>query len=129
VTTTQVLIVMLALVAIAAFAALTRYGVRRAELESEDRRVIQQAHDREVARAVADAARADASAGRGPADGTRMGVHVGPHLIQGARVLRDAPEAEGWVVLEGAELLEGTRATPLGGRQWLRAAQWMQELP
>lgn len=128
--TTQVLIVAVAAVLIVALVAVGQWRIRADALEAEDRRESAREARRAEAleRDAATAATAGARRALGPVDGAKVGVHVGPHLVQGTRVLRDAPEAEGWLVLDGAELLEGTRSTPLGGRQWLAGAQWLQEL-
>lgn len=128
--TTQVLIVVVGAVLITAMVALTRWRVREAELAAEDshdqRQIGAQRSARE--RDAASLAAVGARRALGPANGAKLGVHVGSHLVRGTRVRRGEPEAEGWIVLDDAELLEGTRATPMGGTQWLRDPQWMQEL-
>lgn len=88
---------------------------------------------REARRERGEAAAAELAARRerrdaGPRDGALLGVHVGAQVIRGTRVLRDAPEADGWTVLADAEMLDGGKSTPLGGRQWLAGASWIQEL-
>lgn len=129
-TTTQVLIVCVAAVLVVGLVALAKWRVRVEELALEERReqalrVIQAAdHERNAQHAAA----LIAGRSRGPNDGAKIGVHVGSHLIRGTRVLRDASEAQGWIVLDDAELLEGNKQTPVGGRQWLHGSQWMQEI-
>lgn len=128
--TTQVFIVCLALVVVVVVVAVAQWRIRADALAAESAR----ANAAEAALAAArrrieaQAGAAAASRALGPADGAKVGVHVGSHLIQGTRVRRGEPEADGWIVLDGAELLEGSRSTPLGGRQWLRDVQWLQEL-
>lgn len=128
--TTQVLIVAVTVVVVVAIAAVTLWRVHADELAAaalrgrDEAGALQACAERDsAALAVAESRRA-----LGPADGARVGVHLGQHLIQGKRVLRDDADADGWIALDDAELLEGARATPLGGRQWLREAQWIQEL-
>lgn len=128
--TEQVLIVALALVVIVAIVAFAQWRIRVDELAAEEHRVSGVEASRAAGRARDEDRKAEVAAlqAPGPAEGAKVGVHVGDHLIQGTRVLRDDPDAKGWIVLDGAELLDGARATPLGGRQWVREAQWVQEL-
>jgi hypothetical protein len=128
--TLQVLIAAVTLALVVGEVAYVRYRMRHEELAAEDRRMEAQAAAGIRRREAEDDAAALAAAARerGPADGTKVAVHVGPHLVQGKRVLRGEPEADGWIVLDDADLIEGTRSTPLGGRQWLPGTQWLQEL-
>lgn len=127
--TTQVLIVSLAAVVIVAVIALAKWRIRVDEIAGEELRARESARaGRERRAAAAEEAAVRLPGPSGPADGAQIGVHIGAQLVKGTRVMRNAPEAEGWIVLEDAELLEGVRATPLGGRQWVPAGNWMQEL-
>jgi hypothetical protein len=124
-TTTQLLIVCLAVVLIAVVAAVTKWRVRMDELAAELAAVEDR---REERREMEQAAKERAQpSGLGPPDGTQLAVYVGAHLVRGNRVQRNDPDAADWIVLEDAELIDGPRATPLGGRAWLRR-QWLQEL-
>lgn len=129
-TTAQLLIVCLTVLAVAGAAAGAWSQVRRdatsAELARERQRMEERAAARE-AEAASAAARA-ARRGVGPPDGAVLGVHVGTQVIRGTRVLRDAEEADGWVVLDDASVHDGGKSTPLGGRQWLQGHGWTQEL-
>jgi hypothetical protein len=117
----------LASVAVVAFAWLwARRDAARVDIVRQDR-TREAAREHREAMASADAERA-ARRAAGPQDGTLLGVHVGSQVIRGTRVLRDAAEADGWLVLEDASLLEGRTETALGGRQWIAGAPWIQEL-
>lgn len=129
-TTAEVLIVSLSAVVIVAVVALAQWRIRVDEIAGNEVRARQQAIEaREATARRAATAEAALPGAMGPADGAKLGVHIpGGQLIQGTRTLRDAREAEGWIVLDDAELLEGVRSTPLGGKQWIRDTGWMQEL-
>lgn len=124
----------LAAVAIVAIAWLwVRKDASSAELarQNEARAAAREARDAERERAAADAVSAAERGARddaGPQDGALLGVHVGAQVIRGTRVLRGSADADGWLVLEDASLLEGRSETPLGGRQWLAGSSWVQEL-
>jgi hypothetical protein len=123
--TGEVAIIAVAAIVIVAIVALASWRMKAAEIEGEASR----SHDAEAARGDAREAREAAALHPiGPPDGAKMVVHVGLHDVQGTRVLRDAPEAQGWIVIDDAELLDGNKRIPVGGRQWLHGAQWMQEL-
>ena len=109
---------------------LVRKDATSAEIVRQDHARAAAREEREGRREVeaADAAVRAARRDAGPADGAVLGVHVGSQVVRGTRVLRDAPEADGFLVLEDAEVLDGAKATALGGRQWLKAASWTQEL-
>lgn len=130
-TTSQTLIVSLAAVVIVAVIALAQWRVRLAELASDDAKAARSSEERLAGRereAALETARA-ARVAMGPDDGAKLGVHIaGGQLIQGTRVKRGDSAAEGWIVLDDAELLEGVRSTPLGGKQWIRDTGWLQEL-
>lgn len=127
--TIQVLIVSVAAFAIVAAIAFAKWRI------DADALIAQEARARASEQAGVERRKVDAEAKAampraafGPEDGAKLGIHIGGQLIQGTRVMRGAREAEGWIVLDDAELLEGVRATPLGGRQWIPAGSWMQEL-
>lgn len=130
-TTVEVLIVSLAAVVIVAVVALAQWRIRVDEIAGNEVRARQQAIEaREAAerRAAATEAAAALPGPSGPEDGTVVGVHVGGQVVRGTRVLRGDAAAVGWIVLDDADLLDGTRTTPLGGRQWLPDETWKQEM-
>lgn len=127
--TTQVLIVSLAAIVIVAVIALAKWRIRVDEIAGEEARArASEQAGLERRRIDAEAKAVAPLAAFGPEDGAQIGVHIGAQLVKGTRVMRAASEAEGWIVLDDAELLEGVRATPLGGRQWIRGADWLQAL-
>lgn len=131
--TTQVLIVSLAALLAVALVVVTRYYTRAAELALEDSR-----GERAAASRVAELsteleqrrAEADASGPAGPAEGTKVAIHVTGRDVQGTRVRVGEPAADGWIVLDDAAFVTGDRTQPLGGRQWFREGpgMWIQEL-
>lgn len=125
--TTVVLIIALASVAIVAIICFAQYRTTLAGLARDELKNERDATDRAERRGQ-DAAVAALHRPSGPDDGSVVGVHVGGQIVRGKRVLRSAPSADGWIVLDGAELLDGSKATPLGGRQWLAVSAWMQEM-
>lgn len=125
--TADVAILAVAAVLIVTIVALVQLRTKVAEIEVEDRRESQREAARVEARDHREARDAATSHATGPADGAVVLVHVGPHDVQGTRVMRDDPAAEGWIVLKDAVALESGRPTPLGGKQWLRNSPWMQE--
>lgn len=128
-TTAQVLIVSLTALAVVVVIALAKWRIRVDEIAGEEARArASEQAGLERRRIDAEAKAVAPFAAFGPEDGAKLGVHIGGQLIQGTRVMRDVREAEGWIVLDDAELLEGTRATPLGGRQWVRGTDWLQAL-
>lgn len=126
-TTAQVLIVSLAAVAIVVVVAYAQYRTKLAELARDELKNERDATDRAERRGV-DAAVAALHRPSGPEDGSVVGVHIDGQVVRGKRVRRGDASANGWIVLDVAELLEGTKATPLGGRQWLADSAWMQEM-
>ena len=128
-TTTQTWILAGAVVLIVLIVLVAQARMRMDQLASEERRERENA----VARAESrqrDADRAEEAVARralGPVDGTKVAVHIGPNIIRGTRVRRGEPDTDGWIVLDGAEMIVGERVEPLGGRQWLRDSQWLQE--
>lgn len=126
-TTAQVFIVSLSAVVIVAVVAFAQYRTKLAELARDELKNERDADDRTERRGQ-DAAVAALHRPSGPADGAIVGVHVGDQIVRGKRVMRSDAAADGWVVLDAAELLDGTKATPLGGRQWLAGSGWLQEM-
>jgi hypothetical protein len=127
VSTTVVLIVTLGVVACVAIVCFAQYRTTLAGLARDELKNERDATDRTERRGQ-DAAVAALHRPSGPEDGTVVGVHVGGQIVRGKRVMRGDAAADGWIVLDGAELLEGSRAAPLGGRQWLADSAWMQEM-
>lgn len=128
-TTGQVFIVSLTALAVVIVIALAKWRIRVDEIAGEEARArASEQAGLERRRIDAEAKAAAPLTAFGPDDGAKLGVHIGGQLIQGTRVMRNDREADGWIVLDDAELLEGTRATPLGGRQWVRGTDWLQAL-
>lgn len=126
--TTVVLIISLSSVAIVAIICFAQYRTTIAGLARDELKNERDADDREARRGV-DAAVAALHRPTGPEDGTVIGVHVGGQIVRGKRVMRSEAAADGWIVLDGAELLDGAaQPRPLGGRQWLAVSSWMQEM-
>jgi hypothetical protein len=126
--TTVVLIISLTVFAIVVVICFAQYRTTIAGLARDELKNVRDADDREARRGV-DAAVAALHRPSGPEDGTVIGVHVGGQIVRGKRVMRSDAVADGWIVLEAAELLDGAaQPRPLGGRQWLADAAWMQEM-
>jgi hypothetical protein len=125
--TIVVLIITLGVVACVAIVCFAQYRTTIAGLARDELKNERDADDRHERRGQ-DAAVAALHRPSGPADGAVVGVHVGGQIVRGKRVMRSEAAADGWIVLDSAELLDGSKATPLGGRQWLADSAWMQEI-
>jgi hypothetical protein len=119
VTTTQLTILCVASLVAIAIVAYARGRTRRDELDAEELRARRGAEERAERRAEADE-RAAAAVPGGPPDGSALVVHVDDRAIRGTRTLAGDPAADGWIVVDDAELLAGRDAQELGGRQWFR---------
>lgn len=131
--TTQVLIVSLALLAAITVVAYTHYRTRADELDTtrarEERVAAADIADRADRRAAA-ALERDSRVPPGPSEGATLVIHVAGRDVQGTRVRAGDPETDGWIVVDDASFVTGDRAQPLGGAQWFREGpgMWIQEL-
>jgi hypothetical protein len=106
--TVQLLVVCVTVLAAVAVVAYALFRVRGAELGLESLRLGHEALEREAR-----------AAGPRPPAGSVLAVHVA-----GAQTVRGTLEpdgGEGWLVLSDAEVV-GPQATRLGGRQWINEA-------
>jgi len=127
--TEQLLIVCLAVLAALAIVGFVRYRVRDAELVAEGSHAERAARERADVRRL-ELERAPAPVPAGPAEGSKVAIHVAGRDVQGTRVRVDDPTAAGWIVVDDAAFVTGDRNQPLGGAQWFREGpgMWIQEL-
>lgn len=122
-TTSQLLIISLAALAIVTVIARTRLRIRQSELYQDQRRLELDSADKirrfELARL--DAERPPAPAVVGPALGAKIAVYIDGRIVQGTLDVEDTSDRI--VVTHATTFVDGGQPQPLGsGRQYLTAA-------